>query len=255
MYSKCAICVLTRGYNEINKYNILIKRNNCIDNQLTNKNIPIIIIHEGNISIEQQNHIRHASPNLNIIFNSIEFDKDREKVTIDNNARGFNMGYRHMCSFWFVDMFSFKIFEGYDYILRIDEDCEMKTSIENIFDQLIDSSVNYAICGNTDIDSSGVTRNMNKTTLSFLNNNSLKPKSPGGPMTQMIGFNMKLLRKEQLLQEYIIHVHNTKMIYINRWGDLSLWGEVFHYILPGTLKTDKNIKYYHGSHKKNVNGV
>ena len=255
MYDKCAICVLTRGYVEKEKYDSLLKRNECISNQLkTNEIIPIIIIHEGNITNEQQDYIKEASPTLNIIFHSIDFDKERENVKVDNETKGFKMGYRHMCSFWFEHMFAYKEFEPYDYILRIDEDCQMKTNIENIFDHIYKSETNYAVCANTDIDHAKVTRNMNKTTLSFMKNEYLKAKSPGGPMTQMIGFNMKMLRKEKMLHDYIEHVHETKMIYINRWGDLPLWGEVFHYILPGKLKVDKSIKYYHGSHNKHVNG-
>lgn len=254
MSNRCAICVLTRGYNDINQYDSLLKRNQSIQRHLSNKNIPLVILHEGNITIDHQNHIIDASPSLNIIFHCIEFDKEREQVNIDNSTKDFNMGYRHMCSFWFKDMFSTAVFEEYDYILRIDEDCEMKTSIDDIFNHIVDSTENYAICANTDVDHKKVTINMNKTTLSFLKDDSLKHKSPGGPMTQMIGFNMKLLRKDEVLHDYIDHVHTTKMIYINRWGDLSLWGEVFHYLLPNKLKIDKTIKYYHGSHRKHVNG-
>jgi hypothetical protein len=246
---------LTRGYLRKEKYDSLLKRNKCISNQLKNKeSIPVMIVHEGNITSEQQDYIKEASPTLNIIFHSVDFYKERENIKVDDETKSFNMGYRHMCSFWFKDMFAYNAFEQYEYILRIDEDCQIKTSIESIFDHIYESETNYAVCANIDKDDASVTRDMNKITLSFLKDSSIRAKSPGGPMSQMIGFNMKLLRKEKLLNDYISHIHETKMIYINRWGDLPLWGEVFHYILPGKLKVDRTIKYYHGSHNRHVNG-
>tara|TARA_B100001250_G_C19813356_1_gene796924 strand:+ start:1071 stop:1808 length:738 start_codon:yes stop_codon:yes gene_type:complete len=233
---------------------MLIRRNISIQKKLINKSIPVIIIHEGNITPEQEEYIKGQTPLLNIVFWVIDFDRTREHVNVDENTKMFNMGYRHMCSFWFVDMWNTEIFKDFDYILRIDEDCEMRTNIDRIFKQLTSSDKYYAICANMDGDAEYVTRYMNDTTLSFMtqrrinDKKALRYKEPGGPMTQMTGFNMKRLRNESILHEYIRHIHNTQMIYINRWGDHSLWGEVFFYILPNKLKVDKSIQYFHGSH-------
>ena len=246
---RCAICLLTRGYPHIDQYDMLVRRNRSIQKKLHNKSIPVIIFHEGNITSEQEEYIKAQTPSLNIVFRAIEFDHTRENVNVDQNTNMFNMGYRHMCSFWFVDMWHNEILKDFDYILRIDEDCEMRTNIDRIFRQLTNSNQYYAICASMDGDADYVTRYMNETTLSFMNNkNALPHKEPGGPMTQMTGFNMKRLRNEPMLQKYIKHIHDTRMIYINRWGDHSLWGEVFFYILPNRLKVDKSIKYFHGSH-------
>ena len=235
---------------------MLIRRNLSIQRNMNNKSIPVVIVHEGNITPEQEEYIKIQTPLLNIMFRTFEFDRTRENVTVDVNTNMFNMGYRHMCSFWFVDMWYTEIFKDFDYILRIDEDCEMHTNIDRIFKQLTSSDQYYAICGNMDGDAEYVTRHMNETTLSFMTQHrindkkALRYKKPGGPMTQMTGFNMKRLRDNPMLQQYIKHVHDTQMIYINRWGDHSLWGEVFFYILPNKLKVDKSIKYFHGSHSE-----
>ena len=253
---RCAICILTRGYPHIEQYVTLIRRNRFIQKNLINKSIPVIIVHEGNITPEQEEYIKAHTLSLNIVFRAIEFDRTRENVEIDENTKMFNMGYRHMCSFWFVDMWHTEILKDFDYVLRIDEDCEMHTNIDRIFKQLTSSEKYYAICGNMDGDADYVTRHMNETTLSFITQHrindkkALRYKEPGGPMTQMTGFNMKRLRNEPILQKYIKHIHDTRMIYINRWGDHSLWGEVFFYILPNRLKVDKSIKYFHGSHSE-----
>ena len=47
--NKNAIVVLTRGYNELIKYNDLINRNNSITN-VDNTTTDFIIFHEGNIN-------------------------------------------------------------------------------------------------------------------------------------------------------------------------------------------------------------
>ena len=44
------------------------------------------------------------------------------------------------------------------------------------------------------------------------------------------------------------------MIYKRRWGDLPLWGEVIFYIFGNeSLYINSKLKYYHESHKLNVN--
>ena len=248
---RCAICTLTRGYPRIEQYDMLIRRNASIERSLKNKSIQLVIIHEGNITPIQQDYIKRQTPSLQFIFKTIEFDKSRENVRIDDNTKAFNMGYRHMCSFWFVDMWNTEIFREFDYILRIDEDCEMHSNIDNVFKRLIKAKRHTAICASMDKDWAGVTKKMNDTTLSFLErrgSSRQERKNPGGPMTQLIGFNLKALRKNVLLHDYVSHVHSSKMIYINRWGDLPLWGEVYHYLLPNQLLVDKSIKYFHASH-------
>jgi len=127
----------------------------------------------------------------------------------------------------------------------------MKSNIDNIFERLVRDEKALAICGSMDIDWPGVTVNLNNTTLRFFKErnllNKILGKQPGGPMTQLIGFNLKELRNKSLLHDYVKYVHDTQMIYINRWGDLPVWGEVFKYILPKHLDVDKSISYYHGS--------
>ena len=59
-----AILVLTRGYDDINKYNVLLERNINIDRNLKDKTIPLLFFHEGNITDEHQTHIKNKQPNL-----------------------------------------------------------------------------------------------------------------------------------------------------------------------------------------------
>ena len=79
-------------------------------------------------------------------------------------------------------------------------------------------------------------------------------KSPSGPYTNIIGFNLKKLRENVILQKYIEQVKYSNCIYIYRWGDLPLWGEVLHYLYEKKDYIKSNlIKYYHKSHNKYIN--
>lgn len=61
--SRC-IAVLTRGYIDSKKYKTLIDRNICIDNHLIDKEVPVLIFHEGNIKHCDQTFIENQTPLL-----------------------------------------------------------------------------------------------------------------------------------------------------------------------------------------------
>jgi hypothetical protein len=240
------IAVLTRGYNNLEDYSLLIRRNKCIENNLINKNTDNLIFHEGNISEEQQKYIQTQTPNLNIIFKEILFDKEKEKIKIEE-AHRFSYGYRHMCSFWFVDFWNYV--KNYDYLLRIDEDCFINFNIDEIFNNL---KTKLFISGRQSFDHKFVTIGLNQFSLNFFK--SPIPKRPYGPYTNIFGLSLTQLRQNEQLFQYIQSVDESQMIYKRRWGDLPLWGEVIFYIFGDeSLYITPKLKYYHESHKLNVN--
>lgn len=255
--SKC-IAVLTRGYNNIIDYNNLIKRNIHINNNLNDKSLDILIFHEDNIIKEHQIFIKNKTPNLKIKFVNIlniAFQTDKKNIIIEE-GRTFGIGYRHMCSFWFVNFFN--TVQNYDKLLRIDEDCFIDSNIDRIFEQL---DKHIFVCGKTSIDKEFVTKGLNtfsldfckkhKDEFSFFKNDA---KSPGGPYTNLTGYSLDIIRKNEIFQKYRTDVDQSNMIYKRRWGDLPLWGEVIYYIFGNdSLKIDNTIKYFHESHKTYVN--
>jgi hypothetical protein len=252
---KKAVVVLTRGYDNINQYNSLIQRNISIAINLRDKiNTPIIIFHEGNISSMHQDFISKKTPLLNISFVDVKiqnkaFKDEKSNLVFYPPTNDFKLGYRHMCSFWFVNFFDYV--NDFDYILRIDEDCIVNCNIDNIFLQLTRKTIVYGTwVGDDDF----VTKGLNRFTLHFINKNkyNLKkyPRLPSGPYTNVIGFNMNNLRQNQIIQQYIQEIKFSNCIYIYRWGDLPLWGEVIHYFLNKNEYAELDeIKYYHGSHR------
>jgi hypothetical protein len=107
---KNAIVCLTRGYQSLDQYNQLIRRNISILNRVYDKH-PLIFFHEGNITSDHQEYIRSHTPSLNITF-----------IDISHCWAG---GYEGMCRFNMVDLWDECEKLGLDYILRIDEDCEI----------------------------------------------------------------------------------------------------------------------------------
>ncbi len=244
--TKTAVVILTRGYKDLSKYNDLIKRNVFISKNLINKNIDIVIFHEGNITENQQIYISKFTPELKIIFKNVVFLN--KNVVFDKDTLSFNIGYRHMCSFWFVDFWNYV--ENYEYILRIDEDCIINFNVDSIFQKMGNK---VAVYGNWSDDSESVTKKLNKFTLDFLQKPAFL-RRPSGPYTNVIGFNLTLLRENELLQKYIDKVKESDYIYIYRWGDLPLWGEVLSYLYkPSQHSNTTEIKYYHGSHNTYIN--
>jgi hypothetical protein len=255
MIKKC-ISVLTRGYNKLIEYDNLIKRNIHIQNNLIDKDIDILIFHEGNITLEHQTYIIEKTLQLKIKFINVKkdnyaFKKEKEIISIDQQTREFNMGYRHMCSFWFVDFWYFV--KDYNYLLRIDEDCYINFNIDNCF-IILDSY--FFMSSLTTDDHDFVTKGLNDFTLEFLKNNTnntYNKKRPSGPYTNIFGINLTNIRDNEILNKYIKEVDNSGKIYSQRWGDLPLWGEAIHYILGDEKLKIERIKYYHGSHKRNIN--
>lgn len=255
---KSCIAVLTRGYSDITKYSMLIKRNQHISANLKDNTIDILIFHEGNINEEHQKYIKRHTRDLEIKFINIStnaFKKEKALIPFER-AHDFLLGYRNMCSFWFVDFWHFV--KDYDSLLRIDEDCYVNFNIDNIF---IDLQEFLFITGIIQDDEPHVTDGLNPFTLDFIKENStykfkeLKPKDPpSGPYTNIIGISLKDVRENEIFIKYVKEIDSSNMIYKRRWGDLPLWGEVIHYIFGSdSMKIDTGIRYLHDSHHKQVN--
>jgi len=243
---KKTIVTLTRGYANLEAYNMLIHRNNHIEKNLNNL-CDILIFHEGNIVRHQQNYIQDCS-NIPIKFVEIPKFTPKQNVTFTEKSGGHGWGYRHMCSFWFSDFW--KYVQEYDMILRIDEDCIFESNIDSIFDILEEKVCVY---GKWHPDNDDVTEGLNEFSLNFFGN-SKGSKEPSGPYTNVLGLNIKKLKENKKLFEYISEVDRLNKIFIYRWGDLPLWGEVLYYLYDEKDYCEvKEIKYYHISHNEKVN--
>lgn len=250
---RSCIVVLTRGYDDTSMYSSLIKRNLAIRDNLTDKTIDILIFHEGNIKPEHQIRIKNETLELDIRFidvnNGLAFKSDKASIEFHPDASRFGIGYRHMCSFWFVDFWHF--LDDYDRMLRIDEDCYVNFNIDKVLKNL---DTNEFICGKWTRDFDFVTIDLNKTTLQFIGSDTSQVETPSGPYTNVFAINLENVRYNQLLRKYIKLVDDSGNIYRYRWGDLPLWGEAIYYIFGmKSILIDKSIQYMHESHDMKVN--
>ena len=244
-----AIIVLTRGYSEKERYSILIKRNKLLE-KYYNKNISYIIFHEGNISENHQEYIQLHTI-IPLIFINVSKSFRKEKIDFYPPTNKFGLGYRNMCNFWFCECWTY--LTAYNKILRIDEDCFYNSDYNDIFNILDDK---VAVYGKWAGDVQFVTQGLQEFTKKFMSQHNKKPLNNriGGPYTNVIGLNLKEIRKNILLTQYIKAIKESNNIYIYRWGDLPLWGEALSYCFPKNSYIESNqIKYFHGSHNIQVN--
>jgi hypothetical protein len=161
-----AIVVLTRGYEKYSDYSQLIARNKHIETHMKDKEIDVLIFHEGNIV--HQEELKQETATLRILFIDIKkdghaFHPEMERIPIDPDTHMFGYGYRHMCSFWFVDFWQFVT--KYEKILRIDEDCKILFDPEKVFNSLSQYPI---VCACYHGDGAHVTKGLQEHTRKFL---------------------------------------------------------------------------------------
>ena len=195
-----AVVVLTRGYSEKKGYSQLLKRNRELERYYNkNKKSSYIIFHEGNISENHQEYIQlQTIIPLNFINVSKSFRK--EKIDFYPPTKRFGLGYRNMCNFWFCEFWTY--LTDYNKILRIDEDCFYNLDYNDVFDILDDK---VAVYGKWSGDFTFVTKGLQEFTKNFMSQHNKKPlnNSVGGPYTNVLGLNLKKLRQNVLLTQYI----------------------------------------------------
>lgn len=126
---KAAIVGLVRGHDTINGYQRLIQRNRLVHRNFNNQfDYPLLIFHEGNIQLNHQKVMQKLTPNITFV------DISDRAFTLPANTPTVwqkNLGYKHMCKFYGIQIYD--ILSDYDYIWRLDDD------------SLISSKINYDV--------------------------------------------------------------------------------------------------------------
>jgi hypothetical protein len=255
-----AIIVLTKGYSKNEDYKKLINRNKSIYDifysKIKNKKeYDIVLYHEGNITINQQKWLQKQTPDLPLIFKVvkfIEFDKNiKSNYCIPTKlSEKFSNGYKNMCQFWSVDLF--KYVKDYNYIIRIDEDCILKNISTNIINEYIKNKIYYSSAYFQSSDSKDVTIGIEQFFRDI--NNGKKYGNIKFPYTNFFIMNVQYFLKNTKLINALSKINYTHCIFINRWGDLPIWGYLLKYYVPSeNYIEDKNISYLHESHNIIIN--
>lgn len=270
---KIAISVLTKGYSDISQYQMLIDRNNAIFDKIVNGSkydFDLIIFHEGNITNEHQTYISSKS-NSPIIFKDIRYSGNGNAFNSDRNiinaelcppnslSSWFELGYKHMCYFWSIDLFDY--LSEYKYVIRIDEDVVVTKFDESVLNKIVNDNIKFAaplFCYyNGKLDDPDVMVGLQKLTEDFYEKYNHHPDISFddilGCYTNFMILDLDYFRNHNLVQSYLKDVSECNCIYSNRWGDASIWGIIVQALIDEPYYTMDTVQYYHGSHNRYVN--
>lgn len=263
---KVAICCLLRGYNQFSLFEDFLRRCRAIKrnlSQYSGKDLheyDHLIFHEGNISQEYMTILLLKSGlNLQFVDVSNEFiwnissSSSFCKETPLSNS--FSDGYKSMCRFWFDGFLRYT--ERYDYIVRIDEDCVLlNCDIESIIQGLAENSLLYAtprVFGKDDINVTQGLSNFVKN-YSKLHELNRQYNDSWNPYTNLFFLDRNQIVSNLEFMNFCQAVHDTRCIYINRWGDLPLWGCALQLFFDRSkIIVIDSLKYEHSSFGELVN--
>ncbi len=276
---KLAIFSLTRGYYELNDYLVLIHRNLAIAKQISSIekyfDIQFLLAHEGNILISHQIEINRVS-NLDIKYIDIKDlytgwnDVNPFEIAIGPRnsfqvkgyrfeigaIKGWPSGYRNMCHYYAIACI-FQMHQlGFNYAFRIDEDCLIKSSLDQL-NCLLDNKEFLLATPSRFEESHEITNQrlpkfLELTKLSFQDswNDAYHENSP------MLYSNLTLYNIDRLIssKEFNIFaklINNSGVIHRYRFGDAPLLYWVSMLRKNGLFILDE-IAYDHLSHKFEV---
>ena len=227
-----AIVCLTRGYQNIEQYEMLIKRNNALYSFFGEK-YDYLIYHEGNINHLHQMQIRGQSD---------------PKLIFKNISDVWTGGYEGMCRFMSLDIFIQS--KEYDYIMRVDEDCELIELSGDPFESVSENVYLKSLYWGESHSETNATLPQKIESLTgakredFYNNKF--------PYT-----NVGISKVDFFLSEPVFSVlkeiATCKEQRINRWGDLPVHGALLNIFAKDKVGQIEGIKYNHLSHGFIVN--
>jgi hypothetical protein len=279
---KHCVYALTRGYTKLANYDLLLKRNKHIEDNvlIDNYTTDFLLFHEGNITEEHQQYIQNKT-SLKLTFIDIKktlpgtaFNNDGKEVYVnkigynvsslfdsrthldgwETNRRPWGLSYRYMCEFHFVYILDY--LKGYKYAMRVDEDCYIHNNI-NYFD-LLQSTGKKLVSGWSFADGGAAVINMNDFSVNFMKENGIQRgirREALGPYTNVLLLDVGHFSENELVRKYMNEVRENNFIIKYRWGDLPLWGQICFIFLDRNQYDFNNraIQYFHGSHSQKVN--
>lgn len=150
------------------------------------------------------------------------------------------VGYNVMCWFWFSEFLHYV--QEYDQVLRIDDDCILAET----FDWPL-STAHVASVAENSMDNRHIIVGMRDVFSSLARTPLFYPRYWSSPYTNVCLYNVKAIRSDARYKQIADAVDGSKCIWINRWGDLPLWGATR--ALLGFPHENLQFSYHHGSHK------
>jgi hypothetical protein len=264
---KIATAVLTRGYDlkSILNYRFIILRNWSITRTLLVQSRGVktdhFVFHEGNITVVARMAISIASWPLRLRFvNLREFfgkfkqetnSKNLEKCPETPLSEKFSVEYRAMCAFWIDEFLTY--LGDYDVILRVDEDCVLKSlNYETVFTPMIEGTVDYCAGMAFGFDLPDVTRGLEDFVIEWHEQHpgTRTPVFNLNPYTNLFLLRPKAVKSNPEALDFLRHVRSSGCVLNNRWGDHVIWGALLS-MYGDTIRSNfaAEVSYFHGSHR------
>jgi hypothetical protein len=264
---KIATAVLTRGYDlkSILNYRFIILRNWSITRTFLVQSRGVktdhFVFHEGNITVVARMAISIASWPLRLRFvNLREFfgkfkqetnSKNLEKCPETPLSEKFSVEYRAMCAFWIDEFLTY--LGDYDVILRVDEDCVLKSlNYETVFTPMIEGTVDYCAGMAFGFDLPDVTRGLEDFVIEWHEQHpgTRTPVFNLNPYTNLFLLRPKAVKSNPEALDFLRHVRSSGCVLNNRWGDHVIWGALLS-MYGDTIRSNfaADVSYFHGSHR------
>ena len=258
--TRITVATLTRGFTDQKGYDLLIKRNQSVLEHLyyaMSTRIDILIFHEGNVTLADMDYIQSQTPTMPLTFVNVEPEflhkpslTSKTTTHCHNTALSdsFPIGYKHMCRFWFSRFLDYT--ETYKYVIRIDEDCVIHSFPKDVIDYMDANNLKLVTARMDNGESPDVIVGLQDFVMGLYN----KQIEFKFPYTNLVIFDADYFRSSSSFKDFVGSVEASNCIYVNRWGDLPLWGVVVQVLMPReSSMEEKRIMYIHGSHNEQVN--
>jgi hypothetical protein len=168
--------------------------------------------------------------------------------------KGFTMGYRHMCNFFFSGIFEY--LSDYESYMRLDTDSFILSPIGyDIFEWFNSNNLSYAyIAPAIQVDNQAVCEGLNDTVSEWIDRKSIKTKInikeiENGTLyyTNFEMCRVSSMRSEESRSFYTL-INKTGRIFSKRWGDHVLrYLQVNLFFEIGEVSPVSGIHYQHGA--------
>ena len=246
---KWAIIALTRpGRSDIETRNsALAKRIKPFANK---HNITIIFFSESYFSPKEVNAWRKTFLNI-------------AAVKLVNTAHlGFTLperfGYKYMCKFFALDLYD--LIQEYDYYMRCDSDCYIKTLNYDIFEYTEIHNIEYGFAMRK-LEAHGPTKQtLPVWVMKYARNCGLEPTAKmDEPLSVCFNFynnwhigSVRFFRRPDV-QHFLQSVNNSGHILHTRWGDSTIQAYAVRLFMdPKHIRQLPDFEYVHGSHSNRL---
>ena len=183
--------------------------------------------------------------------------------TVDTSGDGFNLpekyGYKYMCKFFMLDVYSY-LKNDYDFYLRCDTDCYIKSLGTDIFAWAEQNSIDYGWVLRKLEGHKPTVSTLPKWVNQYMNVCKISPKCPmGHPMSTCFHFynNFHIGRVQFFerpdVRRFLIAINDSSYIQKYRWGDSDIQAYTIRlFTNDNSLKMIPNVEYIHGSHKNRL---